>query len=166
MQVVFKVLILYNDLIKCTIGNIRTAKEGMIKRNGISALIVTDVQNDFCPGGGLAVRDGDKVIPVINDLMRIFDRIIATQDWHPRSHKSFAVNHPGKKVYDFVNLNGTDQILWPSHCVQGTKGAEFHQDLHTDAFGLIIRKGTNIEIDSYSNFRENYRKRMTGLEGY
>ncbi len=129
-------------------------------------LIVVDVQNDFCPGGALEVKDGDKVVPVINSIADKFEKVVATQDWHPQNHLSFASNHEGKKTLDVVNLKGIQQVLWPDHCVQGTKGADFHPDLDTTKFDLIIRKGTNPEIDSYSAFFENDRKTRTGLEGY
>ena len=131
-----------------------------------SALLVTDVQNDFCPGGSLAVKDGDQVVPVINRIMRYFTRIVATQDWHPLGHMSFARNHPGKKVYDVAEINGMKQVLWPAHCVQGTAGADFHPALNTESFSLIVRKGMNPMIDSYSTFVENDKKTVTGLEGY
>ncbi len=131
-----------------------------------NALIVIDVQNDFCPGGNLAVNEGDKVVPVINSISSKFYKVIATQDWHPANHLSFAKNHPGKNVYDVVDLNGVSQVLWPEHCVQGTKGAQFHPELNTDGFHLILRKGTNPEIDSYSAFMENDKKTKTGLEAY
>ncbi len=131
-----------------------------------SALIVIDVQNDFCPGGRLAIKDGDKVIPIINDISCKFHKIIATQDWHPQSHISFAKNHPGKNPNDVVEINGIKQVLWPEHCVMGTRGADFHSDLSTIKFNLILRKGTNPKIDSYSAFTENDKKTITGLEGY
>ena len=130
------------------------------------ALIIVDVQNDFCPGGALAVPEGDEIIPIINKLSGKFKKVIGTQDWHPESHKSFAVNHPGKKVYDVIEYKGIEQVLWPNHCVQGTPGAEFHPDLDTENVDLILRKGSNPEIDSYSAFQENDKKTLTGLEGY
>ncbi|MEO0293014.1 MAG: bifunctional nicotinamidase/pyrazinamidase [candidate division WOR-3 bacterium] len=130
------------------------------------ALIIIDIQNDFCPGGALAVPEGDKIIPKINELSKRFKRVIATQDWHPKNHISFAYNHPGKKEYEVINYKGISQVLWPIHCVSGTKGAEFHPDLITTNFNLIIRKGNNPKIDSYSAFRENDKKTITGLEGY
>lgn len=131
-----------------------------------NALIVSDVQNDFCPGGRLAVRDGDKVIPIINSIVKKFYKVIAIQDWHPQDHVSFAMNHPGKKAYDIVDVNGVEQVLWPAHCVIGTRGADFHPELNTNNFHLIVRKGTNPKIDSYSAFMENDKKTITGLEGY
>ena len=130
------------------------------------ALIIIDVQNDFCPGGALAVPNGDKIIPVINKLSVRFKRVIATQDWHPEGHMSFAVNHPGKKEFDVIDYNGMEQVLWPAHCVSGTPGAEFHPDINTENVDLILRKGSNPEIDSYSAFRENDKETLTGLEGY
>ncbi len=130
------------------------------------ALLVIDVQNDFCPGGSLAVRDGDQVVPVINHFTSKFSRVVATQDWHPDDHVSFAKNHPGKNVYDRVEVNGLSQVLWPVHCVQGTIGADFHPALRTEDFNLILHKGTNPLVDSYSAFMDNDKKLMTGLEGY
>jgi nicotinamidase/pyrazinamidase len=131
-----------------------------------SVLLVTDVQNDFCPGGSLAVNEGDRVVPVINRIIRSFTRIVATQDWHPQDHISFAVNHPGKKVHDVVEVDGMKQVLWPMHCVQGTSGADFHPALHTENFALILHKGMNPRVDSYSTFTENDKQTVTGLEGY
>jgi nicotinamidase/pyrazinamidase len=130
------------------------------------ALIIIDVQNDFCPGGKLAVTGGDEIIPIINKLSGKFEKIIATQDWHPSNHMSFAVNHPGKKDYDVIDYNAIKQVLWPEHCVWGTRGAEFQPDLDIKNVNLIIRKGSNPWIDSYSAFRENDKKTITGLHGY
>ena len=130
------------------------------------ALIIIDVQNDFCPGGALAVPEGDQIIPLINKLSGRFKRVVATQDWHPEDHLSFAVNHPGKKEFDVIDYKGMKQVLWPSHCVSGTPGAEFHTYLNTENVDLILRKGNNPQIDSYSAFRENDKKTLTGLEGY
>lgn len=129
-------------------------------------LIVTDVQNDFCPGGALAVGEGDRIVPVINGIIDRFHRIVATQDWHPRHHMSFASNHPGKKPYDQVELGEFVQTLWPDHCVAGTPGAGFHPGLNPDRFDIIVRKGTNPAVDSYSAFLENDKKTRTGLDGY
>ncbi|EEX09211.1 pyrazinamidase/nicotinamidase [Ruegeria lacuscaerulensis ITI-1157] len=129
------------------------------------ALIVIDVQNDFCPGGALAVPNGDEIVAPINAMMPDFDAVILTQDWHPAGHSSFASSHPGKAPYDLVEMPYGPQILWPDHCVQGTPGAEFHPDLRTDA-DLILRKGFRSAIDSYSAFFENDRTTPTGLEGY
>ncbi len=130
------------------------------------AFIIIDVQNDFCPGGSLAVPEGDKVVPVINSLIGKFEKVVATQDWHPKKHMSFAINHPGKKIYDVIEYNGIKQVLWPEHCVSGTKGAEFHPNLNVKNLDLVLRKGSNPDIDSYSAFRENDKKTLTGLEGY
>ena len=130
------------------------------------ALIVIDVQNDFCPGGALAVNDGDKIVPVINGIMDKFDVVIGTQDWHPQGQVSFASNHSGKNIYDQIEIDGLMQTLWPDHCVQGTHGAEFYKDLNSVRFNLILRKGTDPKIDSYSAFLENDKKTDTGLHGY
>ncbi|OIQ31480.1 MAG: nicotinamidase [Alphaproteobacteria bacterium MedPE-SWcel] len=129
------------------------------------ALIVIDVQNDFCPGGALAVPDGDAVVAPINAMMSDFDTVILTQDWHPSGHSSFASAHPGHGPFDTTEMSYGQQVLWPDHCVQGTKGAEFHPDLRCDG-DLIIRKGFRPEIDSYSAFFENDQMTPTGLEGY
>ena len=129
------------------------------------ALIVIDVQNDFCPGGALAVAGGDEIVAPINALMDDFDCVVLTQDWHPAGHSSFASSHPGKAPMSMVDMPYGAQVLWPDHCIQMTKGAEFHSDLRTDA-DLILRKGFNPAIDSYSAFFENDRKTPTGLEGY
>lgn len=132
----------------------------------MNALLIIDVQNDFCPGGSLAVPKGDSVIPVINSLIPKFDAVIQTQDWHTAGHHSFASSHEGKNPYDTVELEYGTQVLWPDHCVQGTKGAEFHKDLNTTKTEVIIRKGFRKEIDSYSTFFENDQKTSTGLTGY
>jgi len=131
-----------------------------------NALLIIDIQNDFCPGGALPVPEGDQVITVINSIVKKFYKVIATQDWHPINHISFARNHPGKKEYEEIEVSGIKQVLWPIHCVPGTKGAEFHPDLIADNFDLILRKGNNPKIDSYSAFRENDKKTITGLNGY
>ena len=131
-----------------------------------SALIVVDVQNDFCPGGSLAVASGDEVVPVINALGKRFSTIVMTQDWHPTGHSSFASSHPGKKPFDLVQMPYGAQVLWPDHCIQGTKGAELRADLDLPAAQTIIRKGYRPEIDSYSGFIEADRKTPTGLGGY
>lgn len=130
------------------------------------ALIVIDVQNDFCPGGALAVPDGAAIVPGINALMPDFDAVILTQDWHPAGHSSFASSHQGNSPYDVIDMPYGPQVLWPDHCVQGTGGAAFHPDLNLTAADLIIRKGYNPAIDSYSALFENDRKTPTGLEGY
>jgi len=130
------------------------------------ALIVVDVQNDFCPGGALAVPDGDAVIAVIHRIAPLFEHIVLTQDWHPPEHCSFASSYPGKKPFEIVEVDGREQRLWPDHCVQGTRGAELHPDLRLDRAELILRKGFRREIDSYSAFFENDRATPTGLAGY
>ncbi|MGR3623494.1 bifunctional nicotinamidase/pyrazinamidase [Pseudophaeobacter sp.] len=129
------------------------------------ALIVIDVQNDFCPGGALAVPDGDAVVAPINALMADFDTVILTQDWHPAGHSSFASSHPEKAPFEEVEMAYGRQVLWPDHCVQGSEGAQFHPDLVTRG-DLILRKGFRRAIDSYSCFFENDHKTGTGLEGY
>ncbi|MFO1175763.1 MAG: bifunctional nicotinamidase/pyrazinamidase [Paracoccaceae bacterium] len=130
------------------------------------ALIVIDVQNDFCPGGALAVADGAAIIPRINALMAEFPVRVLTQDWHPADHSSFAANHPGAAPFSLVQMPYGPQVLWPVHCVQGTAGAAFHPDLATDPADLVIRKGFRSAIDSYSAFFENDHRTPTGLEGY
>lgn len=130
-----------------------------------NALIVIDVQNDFCPGGALAVPGGDEIVPAINAMIDEFGAVILTQDWHPVGHSSFASSHPGKNPYDMIEMPYGPQVLWPDHCVQGTNGAAFHADLKTDG-DLIIRKGFRPAIDSYSAFFENDQSTPTGLEGY
>src|SRR5260370_2527979 len=130
------------------------------------ALIIVDVQNDFIPGGALPTRNGDEVVPVINRLQPLFPLVVATQDWHPPNHGSFASNHPGHKPGDVIDLDGLEQILWPDHCVQGSKGAEFHPDLDTSRIDRVVRKGTDPAIDSYSTFFDNARRKSTGLERY
>ena len=130
------------------------------------ALIVIDVQNDFCPGGALAVTGGDAVVPVANRLMQRFDHVVLTQDWHPADHSSFAANNPGNDPFSLIDMPYGPQVLWPVHCVQGTAGAAFHKDLETDRANLIIRKGYRSQIDSYSAFFENDHATTTGLAGY
>jgi len=129
------------------------------------ALIVIDVQNDFCPSGALAVPGGDEIVPLINAMMPEFEAVILTQDWHPAGHSSFASSHPGSAPYGMIDMPYGAQVLWPDHCVQGTQGAAFHTGLRLDA-DLIIRKGFRTEIDSYSAFFENDQSTPTGLEGY
>lgn len=129
-------------------------------------LLVVDVQNDFCPGGSLAVEQGDEVVPVINGIMPKFDRVVATQDWHPRDHVSFASTHPGRKVLDVVNADGIEQVLWPDHCIQGTRGAELHPRLEVGRIELVLRKGMRRRLDSYSVFFENDHVTDTGLRWY
>ena len=128
-----------------------------------TALLIIDVQNDFCPGGNLAVEAGDTVIPTINAVSRRFPLVVATKDWHPEGHVSFASSHPGRDVQDTVRLGDIDQILWPDHCVHGSRGAEFHPDLDTRPINLVLHKGTKQHLDSYSAFFENDKKTETGL---
>ncbi|MBE9637562.1 bifunctional nicotinamidase/pyrazinamidase [Salipiger mangrovisoli] len=130
------------------------------------ALIVIDVQNDFCPGGALAVSGGDEIVAPINALMAEADAVVLTQDWHPAGHSSFASAHDGKAPYDLTEMPYGPQVLWPDHCVIGSAGAAFHSGLDTDRADLILRKGYNPAIDSYSAFFENDRRTPTGLEGY
>jgi nicotinamidase/pyrazinamidase len=129
-------------------------------------LIVVDVQNDFCPGGALAVPHGDEVIAIVNSLAARFRNVVLTQDWHPVGHSSFASSHPGKKPFESIALPYGTQVLWPDHCVQGTKGAEFHPALRAPHAALVLRKGADRAIDSYSTFYENDRRTPTGLFGY
>jgi len=130
------------------------------------ALVVIDVQNDFCPGGALAVADGDAIVTGINALMADFAAVILTQDWHPAHHSSFASSHPGRAPFETVDMAYGAQVLWPDHCVQGSPGAAFHAALDTARADLILRKGINPAIDSYSAFFENDRQTPTGLDGY
>ena len=129
-------------------------------------LLVIDVQNDFCPGGSLAVADGDAVLGPIRRVAARFEHIVLTQDWHPAGHSSFASAHPGKIPFETIEVNYGMQTLWPDHCVQGSQGAEFHADLHLTHAELILRKGFRAQIDSYSAFFENDRETLTGLGGY
>lgn len=129
-------------------------------------LLIIDVQNDFCSGGSLAVPDAQEILPLINTLSTQFTNIVITQDWHPAGHSSFASEHPGKQPFDVVTLAYGEQTLWPDHCVQGSQGARFHPQLHTDKAQLIIRKGFRTAIDSYSAFFENDQTTSTGLSGY
>lgn len=129
-------------------------------------LVVIDVQNDFCPGGALAVPDGDAVVPVVNALARRFEHVVLTQDWHPPRHSSFASSHPGRAPFEIVELAYGPQTLWPDHCVQGTPGAALHAGLVVARAQLLIRKGFRPDIDSYSAFYENDRASPTGLAGY
>ena len=132
----------------------------------MKTLVIVDVQNDFMPTGTLAVPKGNEIVPVINKILPYFDLVVATQDWHPQNHKSFASNHEQKEVFEVIELNGLDQKLWPDHCIQNTTGAEFHSELKTDKIEAIFRKGMDTEIDSYSGFFDNGHKRTTGLAGY
>jgi nicotinamidase/pyrazinamidase len=131
-----------------------------------ACLVVVDVQYDFMPGGALAVTQGDEVVPVINGLLPRFENVVLTQDWHPRGHASFASAHAGKKPFETTRLPYGEQVLWPDHCVQGTKGAEIHAGLQATKAQLVIRKGFHDGIDSYSGFVEADRKTSTGLAGY
>lgn len=130
------------------------------------ALVVIDIQNDFCPGGALAVPEGDQIIGGVNDLIGSFDAVVMTQDWHPAGHSSFASSHEGKSPYELVEMSYGPQVLWPDHCVQGSDGAVFHPALNTNVADVVIRKGFNRAIDSYSAFFENDKTTPTGLEGY
>ena len=132
----------------------------------MKALLLVDIQIDFIPGGSLAVPDGNEIILVVNNLQQQFDVVAATQDWHPGKHKSFASNHKEKKAFDIIQLNGLEQVLWPDHCVQGTKGAEFSKELNMNNVEAIFRKGTDPEIDSYSGFYDNGHRKTTGLADY
>jgi nicotinamidase/pyrazinamidase len=132
----------------------------------MDALIIIDVQNDFCPGGALAVAEGDAIIPRINAMMDAASVRVLTQDWHPENHMSFAANHPGAAPFSMTQMPYGPQVLWPTHCVIGTGGAAFHANLRTDPADMIIRKGFRPQIDSYSAFFENDRKTPTGLDGY
>ena len=127
------------------------------------ALVLVDLQYDFMPGGALAVARGDEVVPVAQTLMHRFDTVIATQDWHPRDHASFAVNHPGRNVGEMIELDGLPQVLWPAHCVQGTRGAELHEAIDKKRITAVFRKGIDPTIDSYSGFFDNGHKKATGL---
>lgn len=132
----------------------------------MKALIIVDVQLDFLPGGALAVPGGDAVIPVINNIQKQFDLVVATQDWHPAGHKSFASEHKGKNVFDKTELNGLEQVLWPDHCIQGTAGADFDPSLQMNRVEAIFRKGMDSEIDSYSGFYDNGHLKATGMGDY
>jgi len=132
----------------------------------VRALILVDIQYDFMPGGALAAPDGDAVVPVANRLMDDFELVVASQDWHPPDHLSFASQHAGKQPGEHIDLDGVDQILWPDHCVQGSRGARFHDDLRADRVEKVFQKGVDRRIDSYSAFFDNARKRATGLGDY
>jgi len=132
----------------------------------MNALIVVDVQNDFCPGGSLAVRDGQQVVPVINARRGDFDRTVFTQDWHPPGHQSFASSHPGRRPFDVIRLGGVEQVLWPDHCVQNSPGAAFHPALDVRPGDPVFRKGELPAVDSYSGFLDNDRRHETGLRAF
>jgi nicotinamidase/pyrazinamidase len=139
---------------------------GRFDLGATDVLLVVDVQNDFCPGGALAVPRGDEVVPVINALARRFSHVVLTQDWHPRGHHSFASSHAGAQPFQSIALGYGPQVLWPDHCVQGTAGADFHPGLDVPHAALIVRKGHTREIDSYSAFYENDHATPTGLGSY
>jgi nicotinamidase/pyrazinamidase len=132
----------------------------------MKTLLVIDVQNDFMPGGSLAVPNGNKIVPVINSIQDRFDLVVATQDWHPKAHSSFAVNQDGKSDFEKIEWRGKMQTLWPEHCVQGSQGAALHPELDTTKYEAIFRKGTDKNIDSYSAFYDNNQLKPTGLNGY
>ncbi|KAA9387473.1 bifunctional nicotinamidase/pyrazinamidase [Neorhizobium galegae] len=134
----------------------------------MKALLLIDIQNGFCPGGNLPVAHGDEIVPVANQLIEGggYDVIVASQDWHPENHGSFASRHPGKKPFDMGELSGQPQVMWPDHCVQSTPDAEFHPDLNVEAVDYIQQKGENPAVDSYSAFRDNDQAAITGLAGY
>ena len=135
-------------------------------RNQTSALLMIDIQNDFCPGGALAVNDGDAIVSNVNEMQMHYPVLVLTQDWHPADHSSFAQNHQGGETFAMIEMPYGDQILWPTHCVQGSSGAQFHESLNTQKADLILRKGFRSHIDSYSAFFENDQKTKTGLAGY
>jgi nicotinamidase/pyrazinamidase len=137
-----------------------------MKTGDREVLLIVDVQNDFCPGGALAVPGGDEIVPLVNRLASGFVHVVLTQDWHPQGHASFASSHPGKRPFDSIQVSYGQQILWPDHCVQGTYGAAFHPNLDVPHAELVVRKGFRSAIDSYSAFRENDRRTPTGLAGY
>lgn len=130
------------------------------------ALILVDVQNDFMPGGALAVAEGDKIVPIVNGIQKAFELVVATQDWHPANHGSFTSQHPGKKPGDVIDLNGIPQVLWPDHCVQRSSGADFHPQFDRQRIARIFQKGVDPGIDSYSGFFDNGHRRGTGLAEY
>lgn len=132
----------------------------------MNALILVDIQNDFVPGGPLAVPEGDAIVPLVNRLQRHFDLVVATQDWHPADHGSFAANHPGRRPAEVIDLQGLSQILWPLHCVQGTPGADFALGLNRESWDRVFVKGTDPAIDSYSGFFDNGHRQATGLGDY
>jgi nicotinamidase/pyrazinamidase len=137
-----------------------------MRRDDRDVLLIIDVQNDFCPGGALAVPQGDEIVPAVNRLAAEFAHVVLTQDWHPRGHASFASSHAGKQPFETIELPYGPQILWPDHCVQGTQGAAFHPGLDVPHAELVVRKGFRSTIDSYSAFLENDHRTPTGLAGY
>lgn len=132
----------------------------------MKALVLVDIQNDFLPGGSLAVNEGFDIFPLVNDLQENYDFVVATQDWHPLNHKSFAKENAGKNEFEIIDLNGLQQVLWPVHCVQGSLGADFSKKLNLDKVSAIFRKGMDIEIDSYSGLFDNGKRNSTGLLGF
>ena len=132
----------------------------------MKALLLIDIQYDFLPGGALAVANGDAIIPIVNTIQDRFDLVVATQDWHPKGHKSFASSHEGKQVFEQIELHGLPQVLWPDHCVQGTRGADLSETVNWNRTEAIFRKGTSLEIDSYSGFYDNGHRKATGLSEY
>lgn len=130
----------------------------------MKALVLVDVQLDFMPGGPLAVDDGDSIVSVLNRIMTDYDLVAATQDWHPSNHFSFASQHPGKELFEVIELDGLTQTLWPDHCIQGTPGADFHPELNMNPVEAIFRKGVERQVDSYSGFFDNGKRRSTGLD--
>lgn len=132
----------------------------------MKTLIIVDAQNDFMPGGALEVRNGDRIVPVINKIISKFELVVATQDWHPEGHKSFAINHPNRKEFEVIDLNGIEQKLWPPHCIQGSPGADFHPQLQLNPVEAIFRSAMDVEVDSYSGFYDNAHLKSTGLAGF
>lgn len=132
----------------------------------MKTLIIVDAQNDFMPGGALEVRNGDRIVPVINKIISKFELVVATQDWHPAGHKSFAINHPNRKEFEVIDLNGIEQKLWPPHCIQGSPGADFHPQLQLNPVEAIFRSAMDVEVDSYSGFYDNAHLKSTGLAGF
>jgi nicotinamidase/pyrazinamidase len=132
----------------------------------MKALLLIDIQNDFLPGGALAVPEGDRIIPLVNKLQPLFELVIATQDWHPAGHKSFASSHDGKHPFEAISWMGNEQVLWPDHCIQGQPGAGFSADVNMNKVAAVFRKGMSIEIDSYSGFYDNGHLKSTGLGSY
>jgi len=137
-----------------------------LDKEEMKALLLIDIQNDFIPGGALAVPEGDQIIPVVNQLQSQFDLVVATQDWHPEHHKSFASSHPGRNTFEKIDLDGLEQVLWADHCQQGSLGAQFAPDLNLQKVEAIFRKGTDEDIDSYSGFYDNGHRKNTGLTAY
>ncbi|MCF7885864.1 MAG: bifunctional nicotinamidase/pyrazinamidase [Candidatus Marinimicrobia bacterium] len=135
-------------------------------KNEKNALIMVDIQNDFCEGGSLAVEDANSIIPIVNKISNKFHKVVATQDWHPADHMSFASNHKGKAPFDTIKIDDREETVWPDHCVQGTKGAMLHPDLDQKPIDMILKVASDVNLDSYSAFRENDKQTITGLDGY